>query len=260
MGWVGWLTLAAWGALLFRALKSFAHRKLSAFELFLVIWFPIEILLSNLSGRSFTHYYISWTLAAAVYVAHLFFEAWQLLFKEPPARTQHSLFASALTMFFMAALFGLYPGAAGRYAETLTQRGGEYIDPISAYIIANTQPDDFVLTWYPERGINFTSRRASPVVHTNYPLFLDGSLTDEIESTYIQNLTTTPPTLIVDCSRSVDAIPSLDKSTRREQFDTPGLRRKMLIHPGMETIFEFVEQNYQIETTVEGCIIFRLND
>jgi hypothetical protein len=256
IGWVGWLTLAAWGALLFRALKSFARRKLSAFEVFLVLWFPVEILFSNLSGRNFTHYYISWTLAVAVYSAYIFFEGWTLL----PHGWQNRLPASVLTVFVMAVLFGAYPGAAGRYAETLVQRGGEYVDPISAYIIAHTQPNDFVLTWYPERGINFTSGRASPVVHTNYPLFLDGSLTEEIETTYIANLKTAPPALIVDCSRSVDAIPSLDKATRREQFETPGLRRKMLIHPGMETIFEFVEDNYQLETTIEGCIIFRLND
>lgn len=256
MGWTGWLTLTAWAVTLIRAVQSFARRKLSTFEVFLVFWFPVEILLSNLSGRNFTHYYISWTLVVAVYCTYIFFEGWALL----PHGLQNRLPASVLAVIFMTALFGLYPAAAGRYAETIARRGGEYIDPISTYIIANTQTDDLVLTWYPERGINFTSERASPVVHTNYPLFLDGSLTDEIESTYIANLKSTPPVLIVDCARSVDAIPSLDKSTRREQFDTPGLRRKMLIHPGMETIFEFVEENYQIETNVEGCIIFRLND
>jgi len=260
MGWAGWVTLAGWGMLIFRALKSFAHRKLSAFELFLVLWFPIEILLSNLSGRNFTHYYISWTLAVAVYCAFAFYEVWLLLFKEAPAKTSGSILLSGMTVILTAVLFILYPSVAGRYAETLAQRGKEFIDPISAYVIENTQPYDYVLTWYPERGINFTSNRTSPVKYTNYPLFLDDSLTEEIENTYIENIKSTPPTLIVDCSRSVDAIPSLDPVTREEQYSTTGVKRKMLIHPGMDEIFAFVEQNYHIETTVEGCIIFRFNN
>ncbi|GMV33710.1 MAG: hypothetical protein DCC59_04090 [Chloroflexi bacterium] len=259
MGWVGWFTLAAWFALLFRALKSFAYRQLAPFELFLVLWFPAEILLSNLSGRNFTHYYISWTLAVAVYCAFVYSEAWLLIFKESPAQRPSSLFVSILSVAFAVALFLIYPSFAGRYADTLARRGEEFIDPISAYIIANTQPEEFVLTWYPERGINFASNRASPVKYTNYPLFLDDSLTAEIENAYIENMMATPPSLIVDCARSVDAIPSLDPVTRQEQYATPGVKRKMLIHPGMDRIFNFVTENYHIETTVEGCLIFRLN-
>lgn len=259
MGWVGWFTLAAWFALLFRALKSFAHHRLSVFEVFLVLWFPIEILLSNLSGRNFTHYYISWTLAVAVYSAYAFNEAWLLIFKVSPIKESSSFFISGMVTILIAALFTLYPYFAVRYVETFAQGGQEFVDPISAYIIENTEPDDYVLTWYPDRGINFTSNRASPVKYTNYPLFLDDSLTEEIEGTYIRNLMGTPPILIVDCSRSVDAIPSLDPVTRQEQYDTPGVKRKMLIHPGMESIFNFVAENYHVETSVEDCLIFRLN-
>ncbi|HRK91505.1 MAG TPA: hypothetical protein PK152_20440, partial [Anaerolineales bacterium] len=81
----------------------------------------------------------------------------------------------------------------------------------------------------------------------------------EIEDRYIEDLTETPPQLILDCSRSVDAIPSLDPVTREEQYATPGVKRKMYIQPGMDEIFEFVEANYQIENTIDGCLIFRLN-
>jgi hypothetical protein len=151
-----------------------------------------------------------------------------------------------------------------RYGETigrLFNRAGalEYIDPISVYIIKNTQPNDFVLTWYPERGINFVTRRTSPVKYTNYPLFIDNSLTEEIESTYISGLTTNRPELILDCSRSVDAIPSLDPATRKAQYSTPGVKKKMYIQPGMDQIFSFVSENYHQETSIDNCLIFRLN-
>lgn len=264
ISWYGWLTLFGWLALIVRAAISFMQKKLSLFETYLLFWFPIEVLLSNLSGRSFTHYYISWTLAMAVYSAFVFAEFWQIAFKTSSLQwwsERAGVFASAALIMM---LFVISPSAGLRYGETIGQlfnpvRAMEYIDPLSAYIRENTQPDDLVLTWYPERGINFVSDRASPVKYTNYPLFIDDSLTEEIESTYIKGLVTNRPELILDCSKSVDAIPSLDPATREVQFSKPGVKRKMYIQPGMEKIFSFVSENYHIETTIEDCIIYRLN-
>jgi hypothetical protein len=97
------------------------------------------------------------------------------------------------------------------------------------------------------------------VKYLYYPLFLDDSLTKEIEDSYYDDLTKTSPQLILDCSRSVDAIPSLDPLTREAQYATPGVKKKMYIQPGMDEVFEFVEANYQLENTIDTCLIFRLN-
>jgi hypothetical protein len=264
MSWYGWFTLLAWVAFALRALNNFTKKKISVFEIFLLVWFPIEILLSNLSGRNFTHYYISWALAVAVYCAFLFAEIWQAVFKVSSLHGWNDRLDVCVSAALVIAMFVLFPTSAARYNKTISQLFNresviEYVDPISAYIRENTRPDDFVLTWYPERGINFVAGRTSPVKYTNYPLFIDDSLTEEIESTYIAGLTTNRPELILDCSRQIDAIPSLDPSTRKEQYSTPGAKRKMYIHPGMEQIFSFVSENYHIENTIESCIIFRLN-
>ncbi len=259
MGWAGWFTLFAWAVVFIQALAGFAQKRLKVFEVFLLLWFPIEILLSNLSGRNFTHYYISWALAAAVYSAYVFALGWQAVFKIPAREGWSEGFGSIMATAAIAALLVAFPSAWARYGEAIRVEEKEFANPLSAYIQDNTSPADLVLTWYPEMRLNFMADRTSPVTHVYYPLFLEGSLTDEIETSYISDLTSTPPTLIVDCSRSVDAIPSLDPLTRDEQYSTPGLRRKMYIQPRMEEIFQFVEQNYHIETTIEGCIIFRLN-
>ena len=264
MSWYGWLTLLAWFVVVVRTLVSLVQKKISFLEIFLLVWFPIEILLSNLSGRNFTHYYISWVLAVAVYCAFLFAEIWQAIFKTSSKQGWTERMSAFTSAALIVLLFVISPSAGMRYSETIAQlfsRAGtmEYVDPISAYIRENTQPDDIVLTWYPEMGISFMAKRASPVKYLYYPLFLEGSLTEEIESTYIKDLTTNLPELILDCSRSVDAIPSLDPATRKEQYSMPGVKKKMYIHPGMEQIFSFVSENYHIETTIESCIIFRLN-
>lgn len=264
LSWYGWLALFAWFVLVLRALISFMQRKLSVFETFLLIWFPIEILLSNLSGRNFTHYYISWILAVAVYCAFVFAEFWQVTFKISSLEGWSDGLGAHVSLALIVAAFVVFPASGTRYGQTLSQLfkradAMEYVDPLSAYVRENTQPDDLVLTWYPEMGVSFMAGRTSPVKYLFYPLFLEGSLTDEIESTYIEDLTTKRPEMILDCSRSVDAIPSLDPATREEQYSTPGLKKKMYLQPGMEQIFSFVSENYRIENAIDGCLVFRLN-
>lgn len=258
MGWVGWFTLIAWFALVIRALVSFMKRTVTVFEVFLLVWFPVEILLSNLSGRNFTHYYISWTLAVAVYSAFAFAEFWQMLFKVPALESWSDNVSVIVSAAMIGMLLFLSPSAWSRYMGTIRAGGGEYLDPVSAYIRENSKPEDHLLTWYPEMGVNFMAGRASPVKYLYYPLFLDGSLTKEIEDRYYDDLTTNPPELILDCSRSVDAIPSLDAATREAQYATPGVKRKMYIPLGMDEVFEFVEANYQLENTIDSCLFFRL--
>jgi hypothetical protein len=257
MGWFGWFTLAAWFFAGFRMLVNFVQRRVTVFDTFMLIWFPIEIILSNLSGRNFTHYYISWVLAVAVYSAFVFAELWQFAFRVPALEGWSDGFGSAASVALIVMLFIVSPSAWVRYAEAFGS-GGEYIDPISAYVRDNSKPEDALLTWYPEMGVNFMSGRSSPVKYLYYPLFLEGSLTKEIEDRYYEDLISNSPELILDCSRSVDAIPSLDAATREVQYSTPGLKRKMYIQPNMNDIFEFVEQNYQLENTIDSCLFFRL--
>jgi hypothetical protein len=265
MGWYGRIAILGWLVFTIRvAYTAIRQKDLAMTNIFLLFWFPIEIMLSNLSGRSFNHYYISWSLAIAVYCTILFSEIYQLLNKKVILQKWDNqiLFFGPLILILVLSVFSMK--IISRYVDTVSHAFSnpdsmQYIDPISLYIRENTDENDFVLTWYPERGINFISDRTSPVKYTNYPLFIAESLTAEIENTYIDNLISRRPELIIDCSREVDAIPSLDPETKKVQFNTPGLRRKMYIHDGMEIIFDFVKANYHIETKVEDCIIFRLN-
>ena len=264
LSWYGWFTLFAWFVLVLRALSNFAQKKLSAIEVFLVIWFPVEIVLSNLSGRNFTHYYISWMLAVAIYSAFTFSEIWQLAFKFSSSEGWSNTLGDYAAGLLIVGLIVLYPSSFSRYAETISLLGDDsrpkvYKDTVAVYIQENTQREDLVLTWYPEMGISYMAKRTSPIKYVYYPLFLEGSLTEEIESSYISDLTTKSPELIVDCSRSVDAIPSLDPVTRKEQYSIPGVKRKMYIPPKINVIFDFVEANYHIEKTIKDCIVFRLN-
>jgi len=264
LSWYGWFALFAWFVLVLRALSSFVQKNLSFLETFLLLWFPIEVVLSNLSGRNFTHYYISWILAVGVYSAFAFSETWQLAFKYSSSEGWSDVLGEYIAGALAICLIVLYPSSFSRYGGVLALAGDDsrsnvYKDTVAVYIQEHTQPDDLVLTWYPEMRISYMARRTSPVKYVYYPLFLEGSLTEEIESSYITDLTSKSPELILDCSRSVNAIPSLDPVTREEQYSTPGVKKKMYIQPGMNDIFSFVETNYHNEKIIKDCIVFRLN-
>ncbi|KAA0271956.1 MAG: hypothetical protein EDM79_12870 [Chloroflexi bacterium] len=215
-------------------------------------------------GRYGMEWYGWFTLAAwlllglRVLMSFVFAEIWQAAFKVPSLEGWNDGFSVIASAVLIIMLFAISPSSWARYGETIRAGGGEYITPVSAYIRDNSKPGDRLLTWYPEISVNFMSNRASPVKYLYYPLFLDGSLTREIEDSYYNDLTSNPPELILDCSRSVDAIPSLDPATREVQYDIPGVKKKMYIQPKMDEVFEFVEQNYRLENKIDECLIFRL--
>ena len=264
MSWVGWVAALGYVLTGYQVLRKVVQRNpLAPVDWFLLAWFPFEILLSNLSGRNFSHYYISWALAVAVYGAALFASVERFLLELQFVRNLHDNFKLGASLLLILGFLVVFSNSVKRYGETFSRLFSnqrlEYSDPLSETIRANTQKDDLVLTWYPETTLNFMAGRASPVKYVYYPLFLEGTLPPGAETSYLEGLTIRRPEMIVDCSRAVDAIPSLDPAAREDQFSKPGVKKKMYSQPGMEEIFTFVAENYHVETSVEGCFIFRLN-
>jgi hypothetical protein len=264
MSWVGWVAALGYVLTGYQVLRKVVQRNpLAPVDWFLLAWFPFEILLSNLSGRNFSHYYISWALAVAVYGAALFVSVERFLLELQFVRNLHDNFKLGASLLLILGFLVVFSNSVKRYGETFSRLFSnqrlEYSDPLSETIRANTQKDDLILTWYPETTLNFMAGRASPVKYVYYPLFLEGTLPPGAETSYLEGLTSRRPEMIVDCSRAVDAIPSLNPAAREDQFSKPGVKKKMYFQPGMEEIFAFVAENYHVETSVEGCFIFRLN-
>jgi hypothetical protein len=266
MTWVGWV--AAFGYIIvaykfFR--KMFQRQSASYFEVFLLFWLPIEILLSNLSGRNFSHYYISWTPAVVIYGAVIYTDLLSNFISPSFVQKFDDRAVSGILALLILVSLGLSLSSVKRYKDTFDRLffnhtlGLEFSDPLAVYIQHNTQQDNPVLTWYPELGVNFMAQRTSPVKLVYYPLFLDGSLPPGGEESYLKDLLSNRPQMIVDCSLSVNAIPSLDEQARKEQFSKPGVKKKMYIYPGMDRIFSIVSENYHKETSIDKCFIFRLN-
>jgi hypothetical protein len=266
MTWVAWVVAFGYFIVVYKTFrKIFQRQPVLYFDIFLLLWFPVEVLLSNLSGRNFSHYYISWMPAISIYGAVIYVDLISNFISSGIVQKFDDKVVSGILALLILIFLALSLSSVKRYGDTFGRLflnrtlGPEFSDPLAVYIQNNTQKDDLVLTWYPELGVNFTAQRTSPVKLVYYPLFLDGSLPPGGEESYLKDLFLNRPQMIVDCSLSVNAIPSLDEQARKEQFSKPGVKKKMYIYPGMDQVFSFVSENYHKETSIDKCFIFRLN-
>jgi hypothetical protein len=221
-------------------------------HLLLLIGFPLEIVLSGLSGNNYPHYYISWSpyigLLSGLLVslgAHL--------------KTRHSL--ALPLMIFLVAFLNL--DVLGQYQTSFTRilfdrsTGIELVHPVAQYIRDNTEPTDTVLVWGAQPYINLLAHRDSPTGIIFYPQLARSPFTDELNARFYQDLVGNRPVLIADMvNPDNDTIPFIDpvqrevQEQRLKRFDPPF---------NMDQVFDFIHSNYHLEDTIQGVAIYRLD-
>ncbi len=263
VGWPSWIALAGALLALVMAIRTLARRALPpAFDIMLasVLW--IEIALSSVSWRMFTHYFISWTPAIALLSAFLFAQAAGWLRQKQVSGFLQGRQPVALYGGLIAGLVLVARVDMIHYAQTLLQitlhraDGIQYRDYMSNYVIRHTQPDDTILTWPADAWINFNSRRDSPVRLAFYPVFDEGTITEQEGRGYLNDLQAHKPALILDCSDLQNDIPSLDPQTRAIQQAT---RDFLFNPPHIQDVFAYVASNYHVESKSTKCTIYRRN-
>jgi hypothetical protein len=148
------------------------------------------------------------------------------------------------------------------YGETISQiafrraEGIQYRDYMSDYVIRETQPGDTIVTWPANAWISFASGRESAVRLVFYPVFDDGTITEQQGRGYLEDLRTRTPALIIDCSDLQNEIPSLDAKTRAVQQAT---RDFLFSPPAIDDVFEYVATHYHRETQSAKCTVYRRN-
>jgi len=221
----------------------------------LLIGWPIEAVLSALSGRNYLHYFIGW----APYVGLLCGYAVYLLLRQfAPNSDKYSVFV----LFTLIALtLGSNMTVWKNYGAVLAQIGSaelDYRDPVALYIVENTSPQDKVFVWGFRPIINFVSGRESPVSFLPYPLIhVDTPLGNHWADQFYSQLTTDPPALIVNVIEPADRerIPDLDPIVRKEYKIK---RKEVVLAPNLQDTLDFIEQNYVRIESVNGYDIYRL--
>lgn len=153
---------------------------------------PIEVVLANLSGRNYTHYYISWLPGLAIFAGFLFYLLLTRLFdaSHPPR---------AATLFTVVIL-GLFSWLlATGYYRTWERYRRPYETSVVEAIQRSTRPDEYVLMWGAETRINFIANRRSPTRFVyQYPLYHPNYTHEALIVEFLDDILDNQPRLIID--------------------------------------------------------------
>jgi len=245
------------------SLLSFLKREafgtmLGKFLLILMLGWPIEAVLSTLSGRNYPHYFLGWAPYLGLFCAYL---AYIFLRRYAPRSDRYTV---VYLIIFLVVLIAGKINIWKNYGAVLThiwnspRANLEYPDPVAAYIREKTSPGDEVFVWGFRPIINFVTNRESPVSFLPYPLIhVDTPLGQHWADQFYSQFTTDPPILVINMIESADRdrIPDIDSKVRK-QYKIKW-RDVVLAHNYRDTL-DFIDQNYIRVDTVDGYDIYRL--
>jgi hypothetical protein len=230
------------------------HSVAEALLLWIVINGVVEVVLSGLSGMSYEHYFICWMPFVAVSSAYLISRIFPglCLWAE-----EHLIRLTLLAVLFSLLLFSDVPN---EYVETfkhlVTQRGKDVqrVDPVAEYVNTHTGPNDLVLVWGGQAGINFLSKRNAPTHYILYPAFEPSPFADRYSEEYFQSLQKMPPALIVDGSVfDPQLIVSLDEKGPIQWSAEHGVYAT----PYLAEILNFIRKNYSLADVINNVPIYQ---
>jgi hypothetical protein len=230
---------------------------------------PIEVILANLSGYNFTHYFLTWLPVFTLLVAIAVYIVIQLLAAISDRygwnKSRHFAKVKAFAVIgiqgilFAMLLVFLYP-IIGIYLEQKREYPNNYIHEVPnfavEYVRRYTEPDDTILVWGAQTEIyDLTERPAPSRFVYQYPLTKLGYDVERVTREFYADLLAHPPELIIDTRNR--ALPPLDAELVPRWQTRPGHGW----HDGLQDIIDFVEANYVLESDeANGWFIYRLQD
>ena len=265
IGWPSYLAVVGYLLLLHQTIKNKGDKVQNPIYIFLLINWPIEIFLSSISGREYSHYFISWMPAIAVLSAYLYEQiSPQLLSLKLIKILNHpykylSIILPSLILFYIST--GTIVDYKNAAVRLILERGKgiEVSDPVARFIRLNTAIDEEVLIWGGFPGINFLSKRISPTKYIFYPFYVDSPLTEKMSSEFYKDVSTSKPKLIVDTSNTQNNfILSLDKTIRKRQLNR--MDRNIYQPPYIDDFLIFVDIHYQHIESINEVDIYMVKD
>jgi hypothetical protein len=154
-----------------------------------------------------------------------------------------------------------YWGVFSEYAATFQhvssgQRPVQYETTLETYVSEHTAPNETVLSWGGQAGINFLTRRDAPTAYIFYPLFVPSAFTERASHQFYEDLSGHPPTLILDLSA---ADPSKELVPLSVTDPVKWLEERGLYAPPYLAEFvSFVQANYAAKEDINLVVIYRL--
>lgn len=223
--------IAGWGLLLLDLRVS--ERENSPFVQVLVLALPIEMLLTTISGRAFSHYYMSWLPVFGLLSAYLLHRV-LTAFRETETSFAPTMTYMLLVAFSILPLTRILPpffNTLGSPQVDLTQNDRA---DILEYTAEQVGEDEYLLFWGSELSLNWLSNVPNPSrhiyqAHLLVPEYADQNLVDE----YLSDIASRQP-VIIDSTVSEGGLPSLDVPSGQWP-DT------------LSRVYEYIQGNYEFE-------------
>ena len=235
-----------------------SQKMLRDFYLLILIGWPIEIVLSGLSGRNYPHYFICWL----PYIGLL---SGLLVHSLIPTFNERLSNRPLITLLAVLAIVSLLDPVPLKQYQTsftrlLTDRsaGVEFVHPVAKYVRDNTKPNERVLVWGFQPFINLMAHRESSTGVLSYPVLIESPYSDELNARFYRELIVNKPVLIVDMvNPDNDTIPFIDPVRREAQAQ----RLENFIPPfNLDQVFDYISNNYHVETEINQVMVYRRND
>jgi len=224
-------------------------------KLFLVVFvaIPFEILFISLSGRGYTHYYI--TLVPTIVFACGY--TFNKLIREMRAMSLWQATSAGFTglllmVWFFPTFASVHPQR--QHLASLRMLGDRSIaqDDLVSYINDHTQPDDPVLVWQVRTGENFVTGRPAPSRYLYpLPLFVRTASGPSRFDQFMQDLKAHQPVLIIRFQND-QTVPAFDAPD--DQL-CPNCIPEALA--GMKELRTFILSNYVIADKFDEYIIYK---
>ncbi len=217
----------------------------------------VDLVLVNVTGREYRHYYITLAASAALLAsAGLDVIVRGGLPWRGAQRGGAGWVAGAVAYTLVAAA----AQPVGVTIRELSNAGWQVREParetwLSDYVARHTGPDDRVLVWGARAQVNFQTGRMSPVrYHYSYPLIIDGYTTEAQVRDMVAALEANPPALIVDTGM-VDGpwVPPIDPAVRqlwRDANDRPAIA-------ALEPFFAYVTGSCRVQDVLGRVMVYR---
>ncbi len=264
IGFPAYLALVGYLLVFVRAWNSIKLGENATLWIFLLLGWPIDALLSSLSGRNYPHYYISWMPVLSTLLAFLFAEFSRFAFSDkflglihrPSFLTRWVLFGLVFFYFNGGTIFVYRDIFVRLFFER--EKGIEAIDPVSRYIRRETKEEDQILIWGLYHRFYYLSRRDAPTPYVVYPVYKPSPYIENMSMQFFEDVSQAQPRLIVDASsKTDDYILSLDPEIRQQQLNSGN--PTLYIHtPYQEEFFTYFETNYRLVETIDGFNIYLL--
>lgn len=262
IGIVAWIAVIGYICAITRFIKERNSKLTDIFLLLLLLGWPIEILLSSISGYGYDHYFIPWLPMVAFLSGLAFFDIIPWVFHNRVVEIFRKCAFPVLFVFLGMVVFSFKEEIIG-YKDTFNtllfnrKHGIEMVSPVSTYIRGHTSAADKVLVWGGDAGINFMARRDSPTAFVWYPLFADSPLTQRLIDGYYNDITAKKPLYIIDaCVESRIDFLCINPNIRNTQ-----IKNQTVIFPqpaNVNEVFRFFETNYDLETRIGNYDIYKL--